>query len=270
MKSLYTKAELQSVVSAWKNDGLRVGFVPTMGALHEGHLSLVEKAHQESDRVIVSIFVNPTQFAPHEDLDTYPRQEAQDQKLLEDIGAHAVYLPSAEEMYPNGRESNVKAGAPAKGMETDFRPHFFDGVVNVVHRLFDHIRPDIAVFGEKDFQQLQVIDDMVQRLDMPLSIIGGATVRDALGLALSSRNAYLSDEEITTARQLNTILFRVAAQLKDKPATATEADILDDAKAALLEAGFDKIDYVEERWDRVLAAAWIGTTRLIDNVAVPR
>lgn len=254
MKIIHTRAALQDYKAQLAGSA---GFVPTMGALHEGHLSLVDIAKARADHVIVSIFVNPTQFAPGEDFDAYPRTLEADANKLGAAGVSVLYAPSAEEIYPGGdRSSTYKAGAAAQGLESDFRPHFFDGVVNVVARLFDHVRPDLAVFGEKDYQQLQVIREMVEAYNMGIEIIGGPIARDSEGLALSSRNAYLSAEHIVIARQMNKILRRVA----------DGALAIGDAPQALLGAGFDKVDYVAQRWGRILAAAYIGSTRLIDNV----
>jgi pantoate--beta-alanine ligase len=233
-------------------DGWDIAYVPTMGALHDGHLSLVKLAKSKADKVVVSIFVNPTQFAPHEDFDSYPRDEDGDLAKLRAAGVDGVYLPTRDVMYADGEDSAIKAGAAAEGLETDFRPHFFDGVVNVVYLLFDHVQPNVAVFGEKDFQQLQVIREMVEDQGLPVEVIGAPIARDEYGLALSSRNAYLSADELAIARQLNVILKEAA---------------VDAAPQALLDAGFDKVDYVALRWGRVLAAAWIGKTRLIDNMA---
>lgn len=249
--------DLQAAIAPHRETGKKIGFVPTMGALHDGHMTLVAQAKTQSDVVVVSIFVNPTQFAPHEDFDTYPRNENKDADMLERAGAHIVFLPTENVIYPNGKDSDIKAGVNAHGLETVFRPHFFDGVVNVVYRLFDAVKPDVAVFGEKDFQQLQVIREMTQATNLPIHIIGAPIARDEYGLALSSRNAYLSADELEIARKLNVIL-KDAAQSGD----------LDGAKAALLKAGFDKVDYIEQRWNRVLGAAWLGKTRLIDNVAL--
>lgn len=229
-----------------------IGFVPTMGALHAGHLSLVGIARNHSDHVIVSIYVNPTQFAPGEDFDAYPRDIDADLAQLKAAAVDLVYLPETQDIYPNGQDSLITAGAAGAGLESEFRPHFFDGVVNVVNRLFTQVKPDIAVFGEKDYQQLAVIREMVAGQDMGIEIFGGETTRDAHGLALSSRNAYLSADELTIARQLNVILHGGAP-----------------TPEALIAAGFDKVDYVAKRWGRVLAAAWIGKTRLIDNVPAP-
>lgn len=249
-------AALREIVSRWKAQGLRVGFVPTMGALHEGHLSLVRLALENADRVVVSIFVNPTQFAPHEDFNSYPREEKKDLKKLQDAGVHLAYVPPESEIYPDGKSSDIKPGPSAEGLESDFRPHFFGGVVNVVYRLFDQVKPDIAVFGEKDFQQLQVITEMVAAQELPIQIIPAPIARDTEGLALSSRNAYLSKEQLKIARTLNKVLFEAAKTGK-----------LEDAKQRLLASGFDKVDYVAERWGRIFAAAWIEKTRLIDNVS---
>jgi pantoate--beta-alanine ligase len=210
----------------------------------------VDIAKTKSDTIIASLFVNPAQFAAGEDLDTYPRTEEADLRMLERMGTDAVYIPPVDDIYPDiDRSHDMALGAPAKGLESDYRPHFFDGVMNVVARLFDHVKPNSAVFGEKDYQQLMVIHDMTQRYAMPIEVIGAPTIRDEYGLALSSRNAYLSDEELVIARQLNVILRG------DNP---TPAD--------LIRAGFDKVDYIETRWNRILAAAWVGKTRLIDNV----
>ena len=253
-----SKKDLDHEISSRKENGDRIGFVPTMGALHEGHLSLINIAREHSDFVVASIFVNPTQFAPHEDFDSYPRNEDQDAANFKKAGVDLVYIPSTEDIYPNNdRTQWVKTEEAAKGLETDFRPHFFDGVVNVVHRLFKQVTPDVAIFGEKDYQQLQVIRESVDTVGIPVEIIGGPIIRDKHGLALSSRNAYLSDSELDTARMLNKTLKEVAHN-KDFEA----------AKDILITIGFDKVDYIEERWGRILGAAWIDKTRLIDNVPV--
>jgi len=240
---------LKAAVEAAKAAGKRICFVPTMGALHEGHLSLIEVAREHCDFVVVSIFVNPTQFAPGEDFSDYPRNTDRDVSLLRGVGVDCVYLPQLGEVYPDGVQVTVEAGEAARGLETEFRPHFFDGVCSVVHRLFELVKPDAAVFGEKDYQQLMVIREMVDAHAMGVEIIGAPIIRDEYGLALSSRNVYLSDEELDIARQLNFVL-------NSKNPTPQ----------ALLEEGFDKVDYIEQRWGRVLAAAWLGTTRLIDTI----
>ncbi len=257
--------ELQSAVDAIKAGGKTVGFVPTMGALHDGHLGLMKLAASKADVVSVSIYVNPTQFAPNEDFDSYPRDVDGDLAKLQTVGVGLVYLPRTEDMYPNGTEITVKAGKAAQGLESDFRPHFFDGVATVVHRLFMQMRPDVAVFGEKDYQQLQVIKEMTEAENLTIEIIGGETARDAEGLALSSRNAYLFGTEIASARILNRVLRDVATVNENERAATIENGI-----RKLKDAGFDKIDYltIKPEWDRVLVAAWLGKTRLIDNMAL--
>lgn len=256
MKIARTIEELDALKAELGSGSL--AYVPTMGALHEGHLSLIRLARSKGDYVAVSIFVNPTQFAPHEDFDSYPRTEEADAALLEAEGVDILFLPAEDIIYPDGKECSITAGNNASGLETDFRPTFFDGVVNVVSRLFLAIKPNIAVFGEKDFQQLRVIKQMVDAHDLPVRIIPAPIAREEeSGLALSSRNLYLSEDELLIARKLN-VIVRQAAQDGD----------LASAKQALLDAGFDKVDYVKMRWNRVLAAAWLGKTRLIDNMAV--
>lgn len=275
-----TVAALRETVAGWRRQGFTVGFVPTMGALHEGHLTLVQEAGQRADRIVASVFVNPTQFAAHEDFGTYPRQEARDAELLAGAGCHLLFAPTVEAMYPDGFSTSVDVGGPSQGLETDFRPHFFGGVAVVVAKLLNQVQADVAVFGEKDYQQLLVVRRMARDLDIPTEIIGAPTERDGHGLALSSRNACLSVLELATARRLNGVLAEAGAL-----ATARRplAGVEHDAHAALLKAGFDRIDYVAVRRAddlaafrdgivdapaRVLAAAWLGRTRLIDNLAV--
>ena len=275
-----TIAALRETISGWKRQGFTVGFVPTMGALHEGHLALVQEAVRRTDRVVASVFVNPTQFAPHEDLGTYPRQEARDAELLASAGCALMYAPAVEEMYPPDASTTISVGAPAEGLEGDFRPQMFGGVALVVAKLFNQVQPDVAVFGEKDFQQLAVIRRLVRDLDFPVEIVGLPTIRDGHGLALSSRNAYLTPGELETARKLNGVLAEAAAKAAGG---APLAEVEREAADALLAAGFDKVDYVAVRRAadlaafesgtaevpaRVLAAAWLGRTRLIDNMAV--
>ena len=275
-----TIAELRQVISGWKRQGFTVGFVPTMGALHEGHLALVREAGERADRVVASVFVNPTQFAAHEDLGSYPRQEARDAELLAAAGYALMYAPAVEEMYPADATTTVSVGAPAEGLEGDFRPQMFGGVALVVAKLLNQVQPDVAVFGEKDYQQLIVVNRMVRDLDIPVQIVGMPTVRDGHGLALSSRNAYLSADQLTVARRLNGVLAEAGAKASAGGALpAIEAE----ARDALLKAGFSHVDYVAVRraddlgefaggtvdgTARVLAAAWLGKTRLIDNMAV--
>lgn len=259
--------ESTALLTSWKNNHKqdKVCFVPTMGALHEGHLALVEAARQYSDVVIVSIFVNPTQFAAHEDLDNYPRKLDEDIQKLKALGVSAVWVPSVKDIYPDGADVDVQLGGITQELEGAYRPHFFDGVATVVKRLFEAVQPTHSFFGEKDFQQLQVIRQLVDRYSMEIEIIGVPTVRDKAGLALSSRNTYLSTDELVIARTLNIVLQKMA-QLE-----MTQ----EQAERALLDAGFDKVDYITARNsqsfqldnpDRVLAAAWIGKTRLIDNM----
>jgi pantoate--beta-alanine ligase len=273
-----TVTDLRATVRAWKREGLSVGMVPTMGALHEGHVSLMKLALEKADRCVVSIFVNPAQFAPTEDLDKYPRQLAKDLACLADAGVHLAFTPSAAEMYPAGFASKVSVGGPSAGLETDFRPHFFDGVATVVTKLFLQTAPDLAVFGEKDYQQLCVVRQLCRDLDIPVEIIGAPTVRDVHGLAMSSRNAYLDEAGLAVARQLNKILRGAAAAIA-KNGDADGETVR--ARRALQQAGFEGVDYVaardaltlgewqSEREGRLLAAGWLGKTRLIDNVEIP-
>lgn len=259
-----TKNALTHALKALRSEN-SIGFVPTMGALHEGHLGLVKLAKQHSDCVVVSVFVNPTQFAPHEDFDSYPRNLEGDAAKLKSAGASVVYFPEESDIYPNGKMITIKAGEAAQGLEADFRPTHFDGVTTVVHTLFSQVQPDIAVFGEKDFQQLQVIKEMCERENLDVKIIGAPIARDEFGLALSSRNAYLSSEEIEIARMLNQVVYKAAFDLKNG---VSEDIALSEAEAALKTCGFDKIDYVRQWNGRVLAAAYLGKTRLIDNAEI--
>ena len=270
-------AELRRQVAEWKREGLVVGMVPTMGALHDGHVSLTRIALEKADRCVVSIFVNPKQFAPTEDLDKYPRTLPTDLAKLTEAGVHLAFVPSVSEMYPDGFATRISVGGPSVGLETDFRPAFFDGVATVVGKLFLQCAPDLAVFGEKDFQQLCVVRQLCRDLDIPVDIVGAPTIRDKHGLAMSSRNAYLDADQLAIARQLNVILRKAAdAILADgDPDDATVR-----ARTAIQRAGFDAVDYVAARdsvalgpWQpgrpgRILAAAWLGRTRLIDNLEI--
>jgi pantoate--beta-alanine ligase len=271
-----TIAELRAALAGPRRDG-RIGMVPTMGALHDGHLSLVSQARQHCDRVVVSIFVNPAQFAPNEDFDAYPRTLDKD---LEKLTGHAdiVFAPSAREMYPDGHATSISVAGPSAGLESDFRPHFFAGVATVVVKLLIAAAPDTAVFGEKDYQQLLVIKRLVRDLALPVTIIGASTLREADGLALSSRNAYLSAEDRKIAGRLNIVLKEAIARARASgDLRAAEAS----AGEALWAAGFSHVDYVAirdadtldhiaalERPARILAAVKIGRTRLIDNMQV--
>ncbi len=271
MQIVRTIADLRSCIAAWRAEGLSVGLVPTMGGLHAGHLSLVGEAARRTDRVVATLFVNPTQFAPNEDFDSYPRDEAADAAMFEGAGAALMFAPAPEIMYPKGHTTKVIVEELGAMLEGEFRPHFFVGVATIVTKLLLQSLPDVAVFGEKDYQQLCVIRAMVRDLDIPVEIVGGETVREDDGLAMSSRNAYLSAEERKVAPVLYENLRLVAAGER----TAEEAS------AYLLEAGFSSVDYISVRDAvtllpemnpgrpaRVLGAAWLGKTRLIDNLAV--
>ena len=278
-KAVHTVKDLRRALARFRRAGETVALVPTMGALHAGHLTLVELAKRKADRAIVSIYVNPKQFAPHEDLDRYPRDEAGDREKLAGVGCDLVWAPTGEEMYPEGFATRIIANGAALGLETDFRPHFFSGVMTVVAKLFNQAAPDIAIFGEKDYQQLCVVRQMVRDLDLPLEIVSAPTVREADGLALSSRNAYLSPREREIAPALHRAIVDVAAKVAK---SGRIPDAVATSKKVLERAGFRHVDYVEVRdaetlapYDpsarrpgRVLAAAWLGRTRLIDNVPV--
>jgi pantoate--beta-alanine ligase len=272
-----TIGRLQARIADWRRGGARIGLVPTMGALHEGHLSLVRETGQRCARTVVSIFVNPTQFAPHEDFDRYPRMLEEDCGKLVGL-ADLVFAPSVAEMYPEGFATRIEVGGPALGLESDSRPHFFSGVATVVAKLLIAAMPDVAIFGEKDYQQLLVVRRLTADLGLPIEILGGAIVREADGLAMSSRNAYLSAEERKVAGRLNVIL-RDGARMARGGAEIPHAEAW--AAKALREAGFDPADYVAIRdaetlapvtdlsgRARILAAAKLGRTRLIDNMAV--
>ncbi|HCX68249.1 pantoate--beta-alanine ligase [Parvibaculum sp.] len=272
-------ADLREAVAAWRAEGLSVALVPTMGALHEGHLSLVDLARKNADRTIVSIFVNPTQFAPNEDFSAYPRTEAADAAKLEGK-ADLIFAPNAEDMYPEGFSTTISLTGVSEPLEGTFRPTHFAGVATVVAKLILRAMPDIAIFGEKDWQQLMVIRRMVADLDIPTKILGGPIVREPDGLALSSRNVYLSPEERKAAGQLNVILRETAASVANG-APISEATAKGGKR--ILALGFEKLDYLEVRDAaslapfpndrptapaRILVAAKIGKTRLIDNMPV--
>jgi pantoate--beta-alanine ligase len=275
-----TLPDMRTRVAAWRREGAAIGLVPTMGALHQGHLELVRRARTRCQRVVVSIFVNPAQFAPHEDFDRYPRDEAGDLSKLASVGTDAVWSPERGVMYPDGFATRIVPAGAAEGLETDFRPHFFGGVATVCCKLFTQVAPDIAVFGEKDFQQLAVVRQMVRDLNLPLEIVGAPTVREPDGLAMSSRNAYLSPEQRRTAPSIHRAIVGVATAVRQGTDAATACAR---ATETLLGAGFAKVDYVAVRDAvtlqppalgatpgslRVLTAAWLGNTRLIDNVPV--
>jgi pantoate--beta-alanine ligase len=277
LETIRTIAGLRARVAEWRLKSLSVGMVPTMGALHAGHVSLVDAALSGCDRVVVTLFVNPTQFAPSEDFGSYPRDEAKDRALLAEMGVAVLFAPETAEMYPPGEATRISVGGPAEDLESVQRPHFFGGVATVVAKLLLAGLPDRAYFGEKDFQQLAVIRRMVRDLAIPVEIVGHPTVRAADGLALSSRNAYLSEAERAVAPRLHATLQEVAAAMRG--GTAPEA-ALAEGKRALTDAGF-AVDYLEARDAetlalpgegsgpiRLLVAAKLGRTRLIDNIAV--
>lgn len=268
---------LRNAVHAWRKAGLRVGLVPTMGALHEGHLSLVRAAKERCDRVVASLFVNPRQFAPHEDFERYPRDEGGDSRLLASAGCDLLFAPERNAMYPDGFSTSVIVADVSVPLEGDFRPHFFGGVATVVTKLLLQCLPDLALFGEKDYQQLLVIKRLARDLDIPVEILGCPTVREHDGLAMSSRNAYLNEDERRIAGRLNHVLHdAIKAVRHGAPIADAEAE----AARHLTAAGFTVIDYVAIRHAetlapvsdvsnaRILAAAWLGKTRLIDNMAV--
>jgi pantoate--beta-alanine ligase len=275
-----TVPSLRRAVATWRARGQTVALVPTMGALHDGHLSLVRTARRRADRVVVSIFVNPAQFAPSEDFSTYPRTFAADLALLAQEKADLVWAPAnVAVMYPEGFATRiVPGGAAAAGLEDAFRPDFFKGVATVVCKLFTQVAPDFAIFGEKDYQQLQVVTRMARDLDLPLRVIGARTVREKDGLAMSSRNVYLSADERAVAPTLHRVLTLCARKIAEGHAVAT---ILSEGREAIARAGFT-LDYLEARHAatlapvastkegpvRLLVAAKLGKTRLIDNVAV--
>jgi len=274
-----TVSALRTRVKTWREDGLSVGFVPTMGALHDGHLSLVRLAKAHTDRVVTSVFVNPAQFAPHEDFETYPRRFIDDAEKLAEAKCDLIYLPETKTMYPDGFDASVKIGGPSAGLEASERPHFFSGVATVVAKLFNQVRPDVAVFGEKDYQQLQVIRKLVKDLDFPIDIIAAEIAREADGLAMSSRNAYLDEDQRQRAGKLIGILKDFAAALASgTPAASAQTDALEAARKV-----FDQVDYIElrdpadlsllpsgplDQTARILAAVRLGDTRLLDNIAV--
>ena len=278
-----TVAEMREHVRAWKAAGQRVALVPTMGALHEGHLSLIRLAQQHADRVIASVFVNPKQFAPHEDFDAYPRGEAADAEKLASVGCDLMFAPNAAEMYAPGFSTLITVSGVSEPLEGAARPQFFGGVATVVAKLFIQSQADVAVFGEKDYQQLQVVKRMARDLDIPVEIIGAPTARAEDGLALSSRNAYLSADERAAAVALPDAM-KAASQAVAAGGRVDEAEAI--AVEALKAAGFRQVDYVEvreasdlsrlgpgpigEAEGRILVAAWLGGTRLIDNMAVKR
>ena len=272
-KIVETVAGLRAEVAGWRAAGLKVALVPTMGALHAGHMALVRRAREVADKVVVSIFVNPTQFGPTEDFSRYPRTFETDVARLAG-GVDVVYAPAADEMYAEGFATKIQMSGPAEGLETDFRPHFFSGVAIVVTKLFTQCRPDYATFGEKDYQQLKVVTRLSRDLDLGVEIVPVPTTREADGLALSSRNAYLSPEE----RQVAPVIHRALSEAADAIRAGTAPESAAAAAADAIAAKGLKVDYVAARHAeslaapqpgdpiRLLAAAWLGKTRLIDNL----
>jgi pantoate--beta-alanine ligase len=276
-----TVSALRLRVKNWRDARQTVGLVPTMGALHDGHMALVRAALAENDRVVVSLFVNPTQFGPGEDLAAYPRREGEDAEKLSKQGVDLLYAPTVAEMYPEGFATSVAVSTLTARLDGAARPHHFGGVATVVAKLLTQVMPDRAYFGEKDYQQLLVIRRMARDLDIPVEIRGVPIVREAGGLALSSRNEYLNTDQRFVAQNLNRVLQQTAdAVAGGADPRAAEAE----GAAALKAAGFESVDYVEvcdaetleplpagsDRPGRVLAAARLGRTRLIDNRAVPQ
>jgi pantoate--beta-alanine ligase len=274
-----TVPALRRALAPFRKAGERIALVPTMGALHGAHLALVKEARRRARCAVVSIFVNPTQFAPNEDFASYPREIKKDIAALTEAKVDLVWAPAAEAMYPDGFATRIEPGGSAKaGLEDKFRPHFFGGVATVVAKLFTQASPDFALFGEKDYQQLRVITQMAKDLDLPLKVVGVPTVREKDGLALSSRNAYLSERERRAAPTLYRVLRAVATRIKQGEPIKS---ILEEGHAEIARAGFT-VDYLEARHGltlapivsrkdgpiRLLVAAKIGKTRLIDNIGV--
>ncbi len=282
MRTIHTLKDLRAVLSGYRQQGKRIGLVPTMGNLHEGHISLVEQARQAADVVVTSIFVNPMQFGANEDLDNYPRTLQDDQDRLQAAGNSLIFAPSPEEVYPEGlaRQTQVIVPEVSDGHCGASRPGHFEGVATVVTMLFNMTQPDVAVFGEKDFQQLAVIRKLAKDLFIPVEIIGAPTVRDADGVAKSSRNGYLTAEERAVAPTIFNAMEAIATALTQG---ATDyAKLENKARTTLSEKSF-RPDYVnivnsltlkpakaEDQYLTVLVAAFLGTTRLIDNLSITR
>ena len=272
-------AALRGHTTPWREKRLSVALVPTMGALHEGHLSLIRLARHQADKVVASVFVNPRQFAPNEDFDAYPRQEIADARALAAEHCDLMYAPGVQEMYPPGFATAVTVGGMSEVLCGAARPGHFDGVATVVTKLLIQTQPDVAIFGEKDYQQLQLIRRLVRDLDLRVEILGAPIARAPDGLALSSRNVYLSAAQRAQAPRLHATLREAAAAL----AAGEAVEVVEARARTALEHGFDRIDYLEVRSGddlsrlgpgpvaagaRVFAAAWLGETRLIDNLAM--
>ncbi|HYC16747.1 MAG TPA: pantoate--beta-alanine ligase [Pseudolabrys sp.] len=279
LRVIRTVPPLRRALEHYRKQHERIALVPTMGALHRGHMALVREARRRAKRVVVSVFVNPTQFAPHEDFASYPRSFATDVKVLREAKVDLVWAPSVEVMYPNGFATRLAPDGAAKvGLEDEFRPHFFGGVATVVAKLFTQVSPDFALFGQKDYQQLRVVTQMARDLDLPVKVIGIPTAREPDGLALSSRNAYLSSAERAVAPMLHRVLRQCATRIKN----GEKIDhVINVGRIEIDVAGF-VLDYLEARHAltlapiaspkdgpiRLLVAARLGKTRLIDNIAV--
>ena len=270
-----TVKDLRMQVDAFHAAGESVALVPTMGALHEGHEALVLKAREVADRIVVSIFVNPAQFGPNEDFDRYPRTLDADIARLTALGVDVVYAPKASEMYPQGHGTRISVDGPSAGLESDFRPHFFTGVATVVGKLFIQCRPDYAVFGEKDYQQLKVVTLLARDLNLDIEIVATPTLRESNGLARSSRNAYLTEQERAVAPVIHEALSSAAEAIR---AGTNPEEAVVRARQTIATRGL-RVDYVVARNAetlaplkepgepvRLLAAAWLGDTRLIDNL----
>lgn len=277
MRTVHTAEGLTDALNKWKSAGARIAFVPTMGALHEGHLSLIALARRRAPRVVASIFVNPSQFAPHEDFETYPRHPERDAALLARAGCDLLFLPNRETVYPEGFGTWIEPRGAALGLESEIRPQFFRGVATVLARLFRMVRPDIAVFGEKDAQQLAVVRQLVRDLLLPVEIVGAPIVREADGLAMSSRNAYLSEDERRRAVRLSRALAEARSRFAQgerqsealceavTQELAADPEIVLHYVAVVDPDSFAQLREVQQRALVVLAAK-LGTTRLIDNV----
>ena len=278
MQTIRDIGQLASALVALRAGGHRIALVPTMGALHAGHLALIEEAKSQADRVVASIFVNPLQFGEGEDLDRYPRREKEDARALDQAGCDLLWMPTPEQIYPAGFSTKVVVSGLSKRWEGEARPGHFDGVATVVTKLFTTVRPEVAVFGQKDFQQLAIIRRMTTDLNLGVQIVGMPTVRDENGLALSSRNAYLSDEDRARATALPRALQHAAEEIQDGTPVR---HALEHASHALYDAGFSVVDYfalVDEatlepvneasEGTRLIAAATIAGTRLIDNLSL--
>ena len=278
MDIVRTVAEMRSHVSMWRREGLSVALVPTMGSLHAGHLSLMKLGKERSDRVIATIFVNPLQFAPNEDFETYPRREDSDiQKLVEE-DIDLLFAPDVNEMYRPDATTKINVGGLTDCLCALSRPGFFDGVATVVTKLLLQALPDIAIFGEKDYQQLLVIKRLATDLDIPVEIIGAPTIREEDGLALSSRNVYLDTKSRSIAPSMYNILNQYASDISNGNDIKKSIQL---AKQNMQKSGFEKIEYLDLRSSqtlqacndikkpsRLFAAAWLGSTRLIDNLAI--